>query len=126
MEHVAAKEEILETKTWIMSNQVVLIEDWKTYLQNPLACFKTVMFWIHLLGFPIYLGDETSVKELPSDTGEVMEVDLDYRPVRAKVEILLTETFMPGILLDNTAKNWVQFASEHLTTLCYKCGLIGH
>ncbi|XP_026451288.1 uncharacterized protein C6orf132 homolog [Papaver somniferum] len=40
--------------------------------------------------------------------------------------MILSEPFIPGILLNNTAKSWVQFSYEHLPTLFYRCGLIGH
>lgn len=82
--------------------------------------------WIQIFNLRVYLEDRYSVEELLSDTGRVFDVDLNYKPIRAKVELQLSEPFMPSILLDTVGNSWVQFAYYYLPTLCYRCGFTGH
>lgn len=94
--------------------------------QNPRACFTKAVFWIQMLGLPTYLEDEATMEELLSDTGRVLEVDLQYKPVRDKVEMTIKDPFMPGILLNIVGENWIQFSYEYLPTICYRSRIIGH
>ncbi|XP_026447833.1 uncharacterized protein LOC113348323 [Papaver somniferum] len=126
MEHQCDKETILAHQPWIMSSQAVIIEDWSKYQARPNTCFKILVLWIQLYNLPVYLEDNNSIEELLRDTEKVLDVDLKYKSVRAKVEMQLAEPFMPGILLDIAGYSWIQFAYEYLPTLCYRCGFIGH
>ncbi|KAI3959893.1 hypothetical protein MKW92_044884, partial [Papaver armeniacum] len=59
-------------------------------------------FWLQLLNLPRCFADEKSIYDLieKSETGTVLQIDLDSSPPRVYVMIDLNKPFMPGVMLN--------------------------
>ncbi|XP_026419422.1 uncharacterized protein LOC113315348 [Papaver somniferum] len=126
MHHETDKNKILEHKPWIISEQVVLFEDYEKFIANPDQSFLVAVFWLQILHLPRYWIDKLSIEQLLQNVGTVLEVDLSSSPPRAKIEMDLQNPFTPGILLNCEKATWIQLAYEYLPMICYRCGFLGH
>ncbi len=104
-------------------------------LQPNAVKFTHAAFWIRIVNLPIKSMTKEVGEDIGQAVGTLLDVDVpDGRGIawglflRIRVDLDLAKPFMRGCIVqvESVGPFWVDFQYEHLSTFCYRCGILGH
>jgi hypothetical protein len=128
------KRKALEEKSWMFSNELLVITDLDEARSIDDIEFNTIPIWIRVTKIPIGLMNKAVAEAIGNKVGEFFEVEEDNSEVmvgkflRIKIKLDVRRPLMRGVMLcvGNNEEKWCPIIYEYLPDFCYICGVIGH
>jgi len=118
---------------WIIRNCWLLLYQWNRNLDISTLDFSHVPIWIQFWGLPLHCKSVTMGREIGSQLGIVLDVELyefpeNVKTMKVKVLYNITHPIRAGMYIGNAYDGitWIDFRHENSPMFCFGCGLVGH
>ncbi|PKU76828.1 RNA exonuclease 1 [Dendrobium catenatum] len=128
-----AMEEVLNGGPWYVGGFVIGLDKWTPNF-SPLSLDGiSAPIWVRLPHLPLQCWDETNITRIISSIGTPLLLDGNMfrwgrrEFARACVRVKLNSKLPNGIFVEGIhGKFYQKFEFENLSSICFKCGRIGH
>ena len=134
--HFATQDDKLEVQTrgsWIVSGQVLALEDWRPELIPSRDPIRRMAIWICFSDLPSEMWSTPILLHIAARAGKPIAIDKYTERsrrghfARACVEVDFTRPLVPGVHIRKKDEDfWQRLEYEGIDVLCFNCVMIGH
>ncbi|KAI0522509.1 hypothetical protein KFK09_004888 [Dendrobium nobile] len=128
-----AMEEVLNGGPWFVGGLVVGLDKWSPNFSPSSLEGVSSPIWVRLPHLPLHCWDESNITRIVSRIGTPLLLDGNMfrwgrrEFARACIRVNLNSKLPSGIWVEGLhGKFFQKFEYENLSSLCFKCGRIGH